>query len=187
MIFRILKDRDFFETNPEAELVEQFSCLTSDEMKYISLVYDIDSPFKGLSLNERKDTILNLLGYEKGSRGWPAKIKKMIEGADIRYPNAAHYYRSLCPDPDKDTLQAYEAQLDESQKFLMRKNKKPSEMKTAMDMHKKMEELRESIKKLKEEISIREERNEYAIAEEGMASSLSLVEELNSMDYEGGK
>ena len=55
MLFRIMRDKDFFDSNPQAELIDEFSKLTSDEMKYIALVYDYDSPYKNLGKRERKE------------------------------------------------------------------------------------------------------------------------------------
>lgn len=184
MIFKVLKDVDFFEANPEASLIEQFSVLTSDEMKYTSLVYDFDSPFRNIPIVERKEKILHILNFKKRGNSWNKKILSMLDGVEKKYGIAAEYYRSLMKDLDKSTLFAYESQMEECQDFLSTKGKTSSDMKTAMQMQKMMEESRSVIKKLKEEIEIRDQVNEYLEEESVGSESLSLVEEINNSDYE---
>ena len=185
MLFRILKNKDFFDSNPQAELEDDFSCLTSDEMKFIALVYDYDSPYKNLGKQERKEKVLDILGYERTVKGnWPKAVKDMIEGLKPKYPKAASRYLSLMKDVDKDTLVAYEEQLAECNQFMKTKNKKPSEMKIAMQMQKEMETLRSNIKNLKEELEVRDQTNEYGLADEAGMVSLSLIEEINNEEYE---
>lgn len=178
-----MKDKDFFETNPEAELIDEFNGITSDEMKYLALVYDYDSPFRNMTLEERKEKVLSLLGYERGAKGaWPTKVQAIIGGYDKKYLNAAKAYIDLMRDDDKETLIAYQSQLKECQDFMKRKDKKPNEIISAIKMQKLVEDLRASIKALKQELNIRDDKSGFGGGESSTATSMSLIEELNSLD-----
>jgi len=182
MVFKVTKKGDFFDDNPQAELVEEFEKVSSKDMKYICLVYDYDSMLCNMPVYERKLRALDLLKYEKTKEGnWPKIVEDLMNGGKQKYIDAIMKYRELMSDDDKETLAAYKAQLKECQNFLHRSNKKPSEMTQAVRMRPEMEKLRETIQKLRNDIRIKEGKDAFTVGD-AEEETLSLVEEMNLLE-----
>jgi len=183
MVFKITRKDDFFDVNPSAALINEFTEVQSRNMKYIALVFDYDSPLRNLSIEERKIKALNMLEFPTKKDGdWTKPGYDVMNLADARLIDAVHAYKKLMSDPDKSTLVAYKKQLEECQRFMSRRDKTATEMRVALGMRTEMDGLREAIKKLEADLTLRDQKDAIVDEKESSETSLSLVEQLNDED-----
>lgn len=161
MIFTVT-DKDFFKENPWAKGVKEFNSLSSMEMKYIALVYDIQSPLvRGrLPLNERKLKAIDIAGFEPTPKGRPSKqVSDLMEVRTTEIAKAINKYKEIQFDEDLDTLEAYSDQLQEFKELLRKKGKEDKELDRALKIMKEYPGLVDLKKTLAEKLSIKIEES----------------------------
>jgi hypothetical protein len=181
MIFKIFQEGDFFESNPSATLIEEFLALSSDEMKYICLVYDYDSPFRNLVSDVRKFKVLERLPFKKTSSGkHDLKTLDMVYGNMPKYVEAARALHSLMFNEDQADILAYKRQKEEIRNFLTSTNKTAVEMKNVKSYIENQSLLDEKIREIEERIKVKEEKEFIKNEKEDVGTtSASLIEEMN--------
>jgi hypothetical protein len=181
MVFTVT-DKDFFQENPWAKSIKEFKNMPSLSMKYIALVYDIQSPLvKGrLPLEKRKFKAIELAGFEPTPKGRPSKQETdLIEVRTTEINEAIKKYKELQFDEDLDTLEAYTSQLNEFKAFLRKPNKEDKEIDRALKIMKDYTGLVELQSKLAEILSIKIEEN-LNISEIDENEEWSLIEDYHA-------
>lgn len=174
MVFTVT-DKDFFKENPWAKGIKEFSTLSSMEMKYIALVYDIQSPLvKGrLPINDRKIKAIDIAGFEPTPKGRPSKIvSDLMDVRTTAIANAIKRYKEIQFDEDMDTLEAYSEQLQEFKELLRKKGKEDKELDRALKIMKEYPGLVELKKTLAEKLSIKIEESFVEELEDDEASEI---------------
>jgi hypothetical protein len=174
MIFTVT-DKDFFKENPWAKGVKEFNELDSLSMKYIALVYDIQSPLvRGrLPIEERKRQAISIAGFEPTPKGRPSK--QVLDLTDVRtqaVANAIKKYKEIQFDDDLDTLEAYSEQLTEFKEILRKKGKEDKDLDRALKIMKEYPNLVELKKILAEKLSIKIEESSLEDLDEDEASDI---------------
>lgn len=148
----IVSKESMFKDNPSLEMFPQFEKLRDREMKWIALVYDYDSPLAQMPLPIRQKKAGHMVGHSFDDKDNPTgKLKEMLDGADRDVIEAVKEYKKIQYDENKETLLAYNEQLDQFREFMRRTNKKASELKFAQSLQKQMPDLlkaREEIAKI---------------------------------------
>jgi hypothetical protein len=184
MIFKIIKDEDFFVSNPEARIIDAFSNLSSEEMKFMCLVYDYDSPFRKIESDKRKYKVLETLKFEKTQKGqYSMNVLDMVHLAAPKFKEAKQELESLMFDEDQADLSSYRTQKQEIRSFLMKNNKTPLEMKNVKIYVETQGILDDKIKEIEEKIRLRDEKEYVAEQKDELGTTYaSLVEVLNEQD-----
>jgi predicted RNase H-like nuclease (RuvC/YqgF family) len=177
MIFKISKDKDFFEENPSAGWIEEFKKCSSEEMKYVILVYSYDTPLRTLAAEQRKHRALEYIGLTRMANGkWDKQTDMLITNQVQRVRNAILKLREITRDEDKETLESYDEQLDQFRSLLRKRDKTDKEMDQAMKISKEFPAFLENRKKVQEILEIRDEAASVA-QESGVGDGFSTIED----------
>jgi hypothetical protein len=179
MIFKVSKN-DFFEDNPSAKAVEAFVACSSREMKYICLVYDYESPYRKLSISERKLKAVFEADFriEKEGKRPDKYAREMMNGKVSKVQTAIKAFMALQPDKEKELAKAIDTQLDEIQRFLLRPKETEGEWKIAVSLLEKMPKILRDRKEVMDILQIRDELNNETGIEES-SEPLSELEQMN--------
>jgi hypothetical protein len=157
MIFKISKDKDFFEENPSALWIKEFKECTSNEMKYVVLCYSYDTPLRTLSADQKKIKSLDIIGVVRMANGtFPKEYIEIMENRVQRVRNAILKLREITRDEDKETLESYDEQLDQYRALMRKRDKTDKEMDQAMRISKELPTFLENREKIKEILQIRD-------------------------------
>ena len=128
MIYKVTQ-KDIREDNPSIDAIEAFAACTSRELKYVVLTYDYDSPFKELSFEDRANKAAREAGYhvEKGRDRLDKTGRKLLAGGFPRVEEAIFAFKGIRRDLDRETLEAYDIQLEEINQFLKKKKETDKE------------------------------------------------------------
>lgn len=175
MVFKIT-NKDFFEDNPSAKWINEFNQCTSDQMKYVLFVYAYDTPFRKLSTEDRKHRALTEIGIKKdGNRRFPTTWRKVMANEIPQVRNAIMKLREITRDDDSETLEAYDAQLDQFRALMRKPNKSDKEVDQAMKIAKDFPSFLENRKKVMEILELRQD--EVFTDEDEVDNEFSTVEE----------
>lgn len=191
MLFRIEQGKDFFDLNPEAKAIEEFGRCTARQMDYVALATDYKTPFRKLSIEERKYQAAMTAGYklEKNGKTLDTNTRNLLNDKVGNVVAAIKKYKELMRDEDRE-IDLSIGKLIEDIRAL---NAKPD--KTALELEKavnlttgKLDKLLETRKKVQEILELRSEiptnPNGAPISSEDgdeivEESSLSVLEKLN--------
>ncbi len=182
MIFKVTKN-DFFEDNPSAKAVEAFVVCSSREMKYICLVYDYESPYHKIPMQERKLKAVYESDFrmETGKQNRPDKYaREMMNGKISKVQAAIREFMTLQPDKEKELAKALDSQLEEIQRFLTRPKETEGEWRIAVQLLEKMPKILRDRKEVLEILQIREELNNEVGSADVTDEPLSELEQMNA-------
>ena len=161
MLFKVSK-KDFFIDNKEAGVIPAFESIGSTGMKYISLVYDYESPLRMLQLDERKRRALEYAGFKPTPKGRPSKIEKeLVERKEGNASTAIRLYLELQFDADKDLLQAYNEQIEEFKDLMRNREKSDKQLDQALKISKELPNLLKIRDEIKEILNVRADVDEF--------------------------
>ena len=113
MIFR-LTQKDIREDNDNIDIVPEFAKCTSRELKYISLVYDYDTPLFQLLPDDRKEQAAEMAGYQRESAKRMDKSARIVmNGERASVQAAVPVFKGMQRDLDKETLMAFDRQIQQ--------------------------------------------------------------------------
>lgn len=120
MLFKLIEGQDFFELNPEARAIKEFSERTSQQMWVVSLVADYESPLRQKSEKDRREIAVGIAGYKKEADGkrFDKNARNIIEGKVPTVELAIAKYRELQYDEDQEMLQAVNSQIQEAMSIM---------------------------------------------------------------------
>jgi hypothetical protein len=179
MIFKISKDKDFFDENPSALWIKEFKDCSSEEMKYVVLCYSYDSPFRTLPSEQKKIKSLDAIGISRMASGkFPKEYVDIMENKIQRVRNAILKLRDITRDEDKETLEAYDEQLDQFRALMRKRDKSDKEMDQAMKISKEFPSFLENRQRVKEILDIRDDSSQQGL--EQQSEEFSTVEDFLS-------
>lgn len=108
MLFKIDQSVDFIELNPSVKAIPEFAERTSQQLTFIALVADYQSPLQQLPERQRREKAAQLAGYKFESDGkrLDKNGRNIVEGKVDSVELGIKKYRELAPDYDKEMLQA---------------------------------------------------------------------------------
>ena len=145
MHYRVNSKQDIFTTEPGLKGIPQFNACSSQELKYMFLAYDYEGPFRKLERSKRYKEAAIAVGYKwlDGQGVFDTDGKKTIELKSVRLKKALDYFMNYIQidDQDLETLDSYNEQLRQYNKFLAKSDKKASETSLAMKIQDKLPDL----------------------------------------------
>jgi hypothetical protein len=105
MLFKVDIRKPVRETNPEINAIEEFVDLSDRNLKYIFLVYDYDTPYKQIPIDERKKKVALDVGFktEKGRDLFDKNARDILNGKIDSIEAAIKKFKSLIFDQDRET------------------------------------------------------------------------------------
>src|SRR5690606_33929230 len=97
MLFKLEDDKDFFDLNPGAKIIPEFKDRSSNQMIFISLVADRESPLRTIPEDKRRVKAAEIAGYvgrEKDGR-YDKNHRNLVEGKVEFVEKAIVKYREL--------------------------------------------------------------------------------------------
>ena len=115
MLFRLEDGKDFFELNPEAKAIKEFSERTSQQMWFVALVADYGSPLRQLPEKKKKEKAAEIAGYGKEASGRGDKnYRNLVDGKVPTVEAAIQKYNDIQYDEDADMIEAINRQIQEA-------------------------------------------------------------------------
>lgn len=159
-----ITDNDIFEDNPVLKSNEKYNTCTSRELKYVFLTFDYDSPYRKLSLPERKLKALIHAKFKMESNGRrPDRMaREVMNGKVERVQIAIKEFLSTQKDEERELANAINQQLEEIRAFLTRKKETEGEWRIAVSLLEKMPKLLKDRKEVMEILDLRDELSKEA-------------------------
>jgi hypothetical protein len=161
MLFKLERGKDPFELNPELKALEAFSSLTPRQMSYVILVADYKTPFRKLSLEDKKYHAAIESGYklEKDGKRLDMNARNLVAGKVGAVEAAIRYYReSLQKDEDYETLLSIGTLIAQIRELNAKPEKSIPELEKAVGLTiGKLDKLVETKKRLEEILDMRED------------------------------
>ena len=191
MIYKIEKDKSVFESNPGLELNPIFMECSDKELKYVFLLYDIDSPYAKMSFDERKKRAAISAGFKMNAAGtsFDRTAKLILDGKSKRVNNAIREFNDIQrkSNPHFNILTTISKQIDKTTEFL---DKMPAKDMTPDEMMKRnrlatglveLVDARKKIEKLLASTALEDEPDTTTTTEEAIMDyeSMSTVERFN--------
>jgi len=155
MLYR-LTQKDVREDNDNIDIVPEFADLSSRELKFICLVYDYETPLWQLNLEDRTEKAAEMAGYKRESAKRMDKDARAVMGGKIKRVEAAiPVFRSMQRDIDRETLMAFDSQIEQ---FIAKTSEKKVENKdwdVAMKILKELPKLLAMRKEIKDMLTLR--------------------------------
>jgi len=176
MIFIVSGEQNVFTENPTLKATEFLSKLNNREVKWIALVYDYESPLSQMPLPIRKVKAGKMTGWSFDDKNEPAgALKKIIEGQSEKVNRGISEYKNMQFDENQEALIAINEQLKEYRTFFKSKNKKPGELKVAMQLQKEMPGLLKARDEVAKLVGLRAHDEEFEVTDIVNASTIDKV------------
>jgi hypothetical protein len=159
MLFKVIAGKDIFELNPQLKSIEEFARLTARQMTYVVLATDYKSPFKRLSLEERKYQAAISAGYKLDSDGkrLDTNGRSLTSGKVGSVQAAVNKYNVLQKDDDYETLLSVTLLISQIRDLNNKPDKTVAELEKAVKLTMGLDKLVETKKKLEQILAMREE------------------------------
>ena len=156
MLYKIEHDKSIIDTNPELKSIKEFDNCTDRQLKWVFLTYDYKTPYKGMKFEERKLKVAMDVGYkyEKGERRLDKNARNLLNGNTGTVQAAIKQFMEMQWDEDRETLNAYDQQLEELRSFLKEKDKNHAAIKTAISVMKELVGLQKLRRDLMESLGL---------------------------------
>lgn len=160
MLFKVEANKDVFELNPELKAITEFERLTDRQMKYVILATDYKSPFRKLTIDERKYQSALASGYKLTTDGkrLDTNATSLVKGKVGNVEAGIAKYRELQKDEDYETLLSLSSLIAQIREANNMPNKSMTDLKTVVDMNiGKLDKLIQTKKNLEDVLDMRED------------------------------
>lgn len=178
MIFKVEKDKDFFELNPEVKSMEKMQLCTSRDLKWICLTFDYQTPLRNIPMDQRKEVAAKMAGFrtEKDTNRLDKNARNVINGKIERINEAVKEFMEIQYDEEQELLIGYKEQISQGIDLMKKKNKSEKEWALSDKVVKSLPTLLSAKKELEKQLGMREERDDSS-AENEPLSTLDLLHE----------
>lgn len=176
MLFKV-NEKPLFEENPGLNSVPEFNGKSERMLRYVFLVYDYDSPYRKIPLEQRKNKCVILAGYKLESDGkrLDKNARDIVSGNNPTTNQIIKAFMELQGNPEKEALAAYDAQIYEWKELMHKKNKTDKEREHVFKVMKEMPTFLEKRRQMLEIIG------EVAIAAtDEISRPMSTLDQVNS-------
>lgn len=128
MLFKLEKETDVLDSNPQFKIFDEFSSCTDRELRYIALCYDYDSPFRRLPYADRSQESADKAGYKREKTGRLDKnAREALSSGNEKMVKAIKLYMKLQYDQEKELLEALSTQISQIIELMKKQDKKEAE------------------------------------------------------------
>jgi len=186
MIYKVVHNEDIRKSNDNIDATAAFAVCTSRELKYVFLTYDFGTPLKQLSFEDRRVKAAEYAGYhiEPVRKRLDKTGRKLLNGGFINVERAIIEFKKQRRDLDRETLEAYDIQLEEFNQRQRDPKKTDKDWDIALKIVEKMPKLlkvrREMIDVLDLSVDFKEELIESEIVDE-VATEETALERRNRL------
>lgn len=186
MLFKVIANKDIFELNPELNAIEEFSRCTDRQLKWVMLVYDYKTPYKGLRIEDRKLRVALDLGYklEKGGKRPDKNTRSLIDGKVGTVVAAVNKFKEIQWNEDYETLKSYDMAMEDIRAFIVKPEKTTTELSQSIKFMKELATLQSLRKELRDILGLMDEGVSEEVDVETELSTLDLVNQEEMEDYE---
>lgn len=179
MLFRVEPKKSVRTLNPELESIEAFYKIPERNLEYIFLVYDYESPYRKLPLEQRKEKVAFMVGFkkEKGRNVLDKNARNIMNGKNAPTQKALEAFRELIYDSDRDTYQSIEDLISNIRRELRTPSKGSQDMKHKAALAKDLPALSQTKKQLAQILEIKDDVEEESEDENEKMSTLEMMNE----------
>lgn len=159
MVFKVEKDKDFFESNPTVAAFEWFPKCSSREAKWICLVFDYKTPLRNIPMDQRKEVAAKMSGFlmEKDTGRPDKNARNVIAGKIEKVNKAIEELMEIQYDEEQEMLIAYKEQISQALELLKKKDKSEKEWGICDKLNKTLPNLLAVKRELETTLGFREE------------------------------
>lgn len=191
MLFKVESGKSVFESNPGLLADPAFKDAPERTLKYIFLMYDYKSPYRQLQANKRRDLCLEIAGFKRENRkdlkpgatqAWDRSAYNVSRLAVPTAKRAYERFMQIQHDEDRETLMAYDEQIEQFRELMKKKRKDDSELKLSLSIMKELPKLLAARKEIIDSLDLVEEQSlpEVELEEpQEEKEELSLLDKLN--------
>lgn len=152
MLFKVKSGEDLRYTNDGIDSVLEFVPLCDDELRYIFLMWDYDSPYRNLPIKSREGIVLASMGYgdEKKVLGFFGRVRK------DRFDLAVSAFKKMQFSPKHESLLSTRHQICEWNDLMMKDEKTEREMVLIAKIFDKMPDYIKRLDELEELVGYKE-------------------------------
>ena len=116
MLFKLHHDKPFKDLNPDVMAVQGLATLTSQQLSFVALVADYESPLRTLPDKARRTKAAELAGYplEKSGKRLSKHAREMVDGKVESVETGVLAYRDLQYDEKHEALLVLDKQIQET-------------------------------------------------------------------------
>lgn len=141
MLFKITRESDFYHDNPSVKSIPDFHNIKGDVLKFVSFVYDYESPYRSIPEEKRKERILkDILSLDTAKKRNDFLRKNILEIDQAKTALEG----LLSNDPELKTWASINATIDEITNFLLRPTDDPRDLETKVKLNEKLSVLIEN-------------------------------------------
>ena len=180
MLFRIEFDKPVRETNPTIDMFEEFKDVPDRTLKFIFLVYDYETPFKKLPLDQKKEAVALRVGFkmEKDRKIFDKNARDIMNGNNRKANEALKKFKELIYDEDKETLRSLDDLISNIRVEIRAPGKNAQDMKNKAQLAKDLPALASTRKQLAQILEVKEsDVEEEEDKDDTKTSTLELVNE----------
>ena len=179
MLFKVEPNKSVRELNPELSVVEEFEKIPERNLEYIFLVYDYESPYRKLPLDQRKEKVAFKVGFkmEKGRRLLDKNARNIMNGKNVPTQKALEAFKELIYDSDRDTYQALEDLITNIRRELRTPSKGSQDMKHKAALAKDLPSLAQTKKQLAQILEKKDTTEDESEDENEKMSTLEMMNE----------
>jgi hypothetical protein len=180
MLFKVEPGKSVRELNPELSSIKEFDKIPERNLEFIFLVYDYESPYRKLPLDQRKEKVAFNVGFkmEKGRRILDKNARNIINGKNAPTQKALIAFKELIYDSDRDTYQSLEDLIANIREELRTPSRGSQDMKHKAALAKDLPALAQTKKQLAQILEIKDtSENESEDDEENKMSTLEMANE----------
>lgn len=161
MVFKVERDKDFFQSNPSASAFEWFPKCSSREAKWVCLVFDYSTPLRNMPMEQRKEVAAKMAGFliEKETGRLDKNARNVITGRVEKVNKAVEELMEIQYDEEQEMLIAYKEQISQALEILKKKNKSEKEWGICDKLNKSLPGLMKAKQELENTLGFREDRS----------------------------
>ena len=182
MLFRVTQ-KPVREDNPELLAISEFMPCSDRELKWIFLVYDFKTPYRQLSLPDRKEQSCEQVGYKRESPKRMDKSARNIMLPKLQEKHLPHIapaiaaFKAMQRDLDLEALEAYDINLEHYIEQMRKPKVKKEDWDLNLKIVKEYQKLLIGRKQIKEQLDLRgnfEEEEEVDPKDKKVLSALDI-------------
>lgn len=180
MIFKIEKGKTLLESNPEIQNFPRMANCSDRTLRWIFFVYDYETPFRKLPLEDRKEKAADVVGFKREPTGrFDKNARNVIQLKLEGLSDTIAEFSMLQYDQEKDLIKGYETQIDDAIQLMKKENKSDKDWANLMKINKDLPGIIKTKKELELQVGY---RTEETAQEDTGSEPLSALDMFHSKD-----
>jgi hypothetical protein len=188
MLYKIENGKTVFESNPGLDSNEVFAKCSDRELRYVFLLYDVESPYINMRFKDRQHKAASEAGYkkEKDGKRFDRNAREVLKGSRIVVRRAIAEFKLIqqSSNTNYSILETVKTQIERNLNFIENVDEEKMTVKEMIDLNKLTNGLQELIQtKVNIETILNVDPNvEEEQGQDELVGNLSMLDQVNIED-----